>query len=93
MVYCNARIVIIDFSVLSTKNYSFYINDELCDLIVEEKDGKFSYGFKVDQVTDTPRNRGRRKMVRSQVRQTLLLALIFILFIVLMVFLLFRFNN
>lgn len=93
LIYCNARIVVIDFSVRATKNYAFYINDELCDLAVEEKDGKFSYGFKVDQVTDTPRNRQRRKMIRSQVKQTLLLGLIFILFIVLVVFLLFRFNN
>ena len=93
LVYCNARIVVIDFSVHATKNYAFYINDELCDLAVEEKDGKFSYGFRVDQVTDTPRNRQRRKMIRTQVKQTLLLGLIFILFIVLVVFLLFRFNN
>jgi len=93
LVYCNARIVVIDFSVRATKNYSFYINDELCDLAVEEKEGKFSYGFKVDQVTDTPLNRQRRKMIRSQVKQTLLLGLIFILFIVLVVFLLLRFNK
>ena len=64
--YCNARIVVIDFSVQTTRNYSFFINDELCDLEIEEKDGKFSYGFKVDQVTDTPRNRGRRKMIRCR---------------------------
>jgi hypothetical protein len=93
LVYCNARIVVIDFSVLSSRNYSFYINEELCDLSIEEKEGKFSYGFKVDQVTDTLRNRGRRKLIRSELRQTLLLGLIFILFIVLVVFLIFRFNN
>jgi len=93
LVYCNARIVVIDFSVLSSRNYSFYINEELCDLIVEEKEGKFSYGFKVDQITDTPRNRGRRKLFRSELRQTLILGLIFISFIVLVVFLIFRFNN
>ena len=29
LVYCNARIVVIDFSVLASKNYSFFINDEL----------------------------------------------------------------
>src|SRR6187399_3245828 len=93
MIYCNTRIVVIDFGVTTSKNYSFFINDELCDIAIEEKEGKFSYGFKVDEITDTPLNRQRRKLIRSQVKQTLLLGLIFILFIVLVVFLLLRFNK
>lgn len=93
LVYCNARIVVIDFSVLSSKNYSFFINDELCDLVIEEKDGKFLYGFKVDEVTDTARNRGRRKMLRTEVRQSLLIGFLFILIILLIGWLVFRFNS
>jgi hypothetical protein len=93
LVYCNARIVVIDFGVQTTRNYSFFINDELCDLEIEEKDGKFSYGFKVDQVTDTPRNRGRRKMIRAEVTKSLVLGLIFILIIILIAWLVFRFNR
>ncbi|HSF88769.1 MAG TPA: hypothetical protein VLA46_05080 [Saprospiraceae bacterium] len=93
LVYCNARIVVIDFSVLSSKNYSFFINDELCDLVIEEKDGKFLYGFKVDEVTDTARNRGRRKMIRTEVRQSLLIGFLFILIILLIGWLVFRFNS
>lgn len=93
LVYCNARIVVIDFSVLSSKNYSFFINDELCDLVIEEKDGKFLYGFKVDEITDTARNRGRRKMIRTEVRQSLLIGFLFILIILLIGWLVFRFNS
>ncbi len=93
LVYCNARIVVIDFSVLSSRNYSFFINDELCDLAVEEKEGKFLYGFKVDQVTDTPRNRGRRKMIRAEEHQSLLIGAVFILLIILVAYLVFRFNS
>ncbi len=92
LIYCNTRIVVIDFSVTSSKNYSFFINDELCDVAIEEQDGKFSYGFKVDEITDTPRNRGRRKMIQSQHRQTLLIAVVFLVILTLMVFLLLRFN-
>ena len=92
LVYCNTRIVVIDFEVKTSKNYSFFINEELCDLEVEEKEGKFSYGFKIDQVTDTPRNRGRRKMIRTQVRQTFFLGLGFLVFILVMVYVLMRFN-
>ncbi len=92
MIYCNTRIVVIDFSVRTSKNYSFFINDELCDIAVEEHDGKFLYGFKVDEITDTPRNRGRRKMIRAEHRQTLILALCFLLALAILVFLLLRFN-
>lgn len=87
MVYCNERIVVIDFNVLSSKNYSFFIDEELCDVAIEEKEGKFSYGFTIDQVTDTPRNRGRRKMNREQTIQTLIVAAVFILLLSLTVFL------
>jgi hypothetical protein len=89
MIYCNTRIVVIDFGVTTSKNYSFFINDELCDIAIEENEGKFSYGFKVDEVTDTPRNRGRRRLARIELRQTfyivlmLLMAMSCILFFVL----------
>ena len=87
MVYCNTRIVVIDFNVLTSKKYSFFIDEELCDIAVEEKEGKFSYGFTIDQITDTPRNRGRRKMNRVQTRQTLLMAFAFVILITATVFL------
>jgi hypothetical protein len=93
LVYCNARIVVIDFGVQTSRNYSFFINDELCDLSVEEKEGKFLYGFRTDQVTDTPRNRGRRKMIRTEVKQSLLIGFIFFLVIIAVAYLLFRFNS
>ena len=93
LVYCNARIVVIDFSVLASKNYSFFINDELCDLVIEEKDGKFLYGFQVDEGTATARNRGRRKMLRTEVRQSLLIGFLFILIILMIGWLVFRFNS
>lgn len=91
MVYCNTRIVVIDFHVLKSKNYSFFINEELCDLSIEEKAGKFSYGFTIDQVTDTPRNRGRRKMIRSQTVQSLMFGAAFIVLIAVVVFLIMRY--
>lgn len=87
LVYCNTRIVVIDFSVLTSKNYSFFINEELCDLAIEEKEGKFSYGFSIDQITDTPRNRGRRKLKRFETRQTLMMGVAFIIMVTMMVFL------
>jgi hypothetical protein len=93
LIYCNTRIVVIDFCVTTSKNYSFFINDELCDIAVEEKEGKFLYGFRVDEITDTPRNRGRRKMIREEHRQTLLLSLAFLLVLAVVVFLVLKYNT
>lgn len=73
LVYCDQRVLIIDFNVHASKNYSFYINDELLDIEVEEKDGRFAYGLKVDEKTDTPRNRARQRALR---RERILLAVI-----------------
>lgn len=93
LVYCNARIVIIDFSVIASKNYSFYINEELCDLTIEENEGKFSYSFKPDQITDTPYNRRRKEYLRAEQKQVLLFGLALVLAIILVVYFFFRFNS
>ncbi|MEP6647845.1 MAG: hypothetical protein ABJC12_12220 [Saprospiraceae bacterium] len=87
LVYCNENIVVIDFHVLTNKKYSFFIEEELCDVAIEEKEGKFSYGFSIDQVTDTPRNRGRKKMDREESGKALLMAAGFFAIVGLAVFL------
>ncbi len=89
LVYCNARIVVIDFNVSSSKKYSFFINDQLFDLDIEEKEGKFAYGFKTDQVADTPYNKARRKADRKQMMQVLLIGFVFILMILLVFYFVF----
>lgn len=40
--------------------YSFFIEDELCEIILDKKDGVFGYEFRVNKKVDTPRNRIRR---------------------------------
>lgn len=61
MLHCNLKVVQIDFSVKDTKMYSFFIEDELCEVILEKlKDGSFGYEFRVNKKVDTPRNRIRR---------------------------------
>ncbi len=61
MIHANMRVVQIDFSVLDTKTYSFFIEDELCEVIVEKmKNGHFGYEFRVNKTVDTPRNRIRK---------------------------------
>ena len=64
VIYCNLKVVQVDFSVKDTQVYSFFIEDEFCEIhLVKEKDGSFGYAFKVNKAVDTPRNR-ERKVVR-----------------------------
>lgn len=93
LVYCNAQIVVIDFHVSTSKTYSFFINGQLFDLDIEEKDGKFSYGFKSDQTTNTPYNRARRKLAKKRIWQVLVIGVGFILLILLVIYLVFGFNG
>ncbi len=89
MIYCNSRILVIDFHVRDTKKYSFFINDELFDIHVERKDGKFGYGFEIDNQTRTPRNIRRAQIDRSNLWTSLAVIVIFIAIIV-AAFLVFR---
>lgn len=60
LIHCNNRIVQVDFSVKESRTYSFFIEDELCEIsVVKEKQG-YSYDFQVNKKIDTPRNRLRR---------------------------------
>ncbi len=60
MIHCNLKVVQVDFSVKDSKMYSFFIEDELCEVILDKKDGVFGYEFRVNKKADTPRNRDRR---------------------------------
>lgn len=72
VVYCNLRVVMIDFNVLDTKTYPLFLDDELCELTIEKKDNQFRYGFDINRKADTPRNRQRKVVEKKHWRQTLL---------------------
>ena len=60
LIHCNLRIVQVDFSVKESRMYSFFVEDELCEIRVVKEDKGFSYDFKVNKEVDTPRNRLRK---------------------------------
>ncbi len=72
MVHCNMRVVLIDFGVRTSAKYSFFVDDELCEIIIEQKGGQFSYGFEINKEADTPRNRHRKIVDRKEWRQAIL---------------------
>lgn len=64
MIYVNSKIVQIDFKVFEDKLYSFFIDEELCEVSVEKKNGRFFYDFKLNKDADTPLNRRRKAFNR-----------------------------
>ncbi len=86
LIHCNAKIVVIDFHVRDTKKYTFYINDELFDVHIEQKKGKFAYSFEIDERTRTPRNIRRWRHDRSEIWTTVALATGVVLFIAMTVY-------
>lgn len=46
LIYCGKEIVKIDFNVLYSKSYSFYLGDELFGLEIDYKDGTRNYALK-----------------------------------------------
>lgn len=70
VIHCNLRVVQIDFSIKEDRTYSFFIEDELCEVdLRKEPNGRFSYDFRVNKTVDTPRNRIRRADERQIQRQ------------------------
>ena len=81
IVMCNKKIVVVDFNVLKTKTYTFFIEDELCNLEVELKDNRWYYGLKIDEKTSTPRNILRKK----ERKKNLITSLILMSFVILII--------
>ncbi len=73
LVYCNTKIILIDFKVLTDASYSFFIEDELCEISIERKENQFYYGFEINKKVDTPLNRMRKKREKKDLIQSLML--------------------
>lgn len=70
MIYCNAKVLMVDFNVRQTKSYPFFIEDELCEIQVKRNPRHYHYHFHINDQADTPRNRLRKQQERKYRRQT-----------------------
>ncbi|TNE53990.1 MAG: hypothetical protein EP344_14595 [Bacteroidetes bacterium] len=68
LLHCDLRIIQVDFAVKESRTYSFFIEDELCEVHVIKEPKGFSYEFEVNKKVDTPRNRLRRKDDRRNLK-------------------------
>lgn len=65
MLYCDKKILVIDFFVQESKTYSFFIGGELCEVTIEKEGNLYSYGMEINTKADTPRNRARKVLNRK----------------------------
>lgn len=73
VVYVNTKIVLIDFKVFASNDYSFFIGDELVNLSIRAKGkNEYAYGCEIDKKTNTPRNQQRKKREKQYWKQTLM---------------------
>ncbi len=82
MVYCNDSIVIIDFSILEQKKYSFYVGEEFFELYLNKnEDASFSYELKINNTVNTPLNKQRNAEQKNYNTLALVLGIAFIVII------------
>lgn len=82
LILCNSRIVLIDFHVLQSKQYSLFIDDELFEFSINRQGGRYAYGCNINEEADTPRNRIRKKQKKNDYRKTVALLACFVLVII-----------
>lgn len=89
LVYCDGRILFVDFGVFHDKVYPFFIEDQLCELHLIREGRFMRYEFKVNTEADTPLNKARREAERRQrqwFRLRLVIAVVVSMLLVLLVF-------
>lgn len=82
VIYCGANILQVDFNVLQANTYSFLIDDDLCEVVLEPAKTGFSYQFFANREKEAEKKEQRRQLDRKHLKQTMILGGIFILVIV-----------
>ncbi|MBK7475922.1 MAG: hypothetical protein IPI11_07865 [Haliscomenobacter sp.] len=66
-VYCNNQIILVDFHVRAEKRFSFFVDEELCELtILPAAVRGFQYQLVLNEQADTPRNQRRKALAAAQ---------------------------
>lgn len=72
LITLNSKVLVIDFNVRDTKNYSFFIEEELCEVKIEKSAEHFHYSFVIDKNVQTPLNKRIKKREKKHLIQTAL---------------------
>ncbi len=75
VVHCNNKVILLDFNVLDTKTYSFFVDQELCELVIKPQADTYDYELNINYQADTPQNRTRKDHEKKD-RKAFILSLI-----------------
>lgn len=65
LIHINRKPIVVDFSIKDTKQYSFYVGHELCEMKIEKNINEYSYSFVTNQDVDTPLNLARKEQSKK----------------------------
>lgn len=67
VIYCNDRVISIDFEVREEKIYSLFVDDLLCEITIEpEADGTYKYDCRINDEAPTPLNELKRRQASEK---------------------------
>lgn len=72
MIYCNKKIVLVEFKLYQSKQFSFFIDEELCKIDVIKTGKTYDYAFKVDLDAKTPLNKERLQLKKTTLKKSIL---------------------
>ncbi|MDZ4678856.1 MAG: hypothetical protein SH848_18470 [Saprospiraceae bacterium] len=86
VIYCGTNILHIDFNVLQASTFSFMIDDDLCEVVLEPAKKGFSYQFFANREKEAERTAQRKLLDRKHLKQTLLFGVGFFLIVLVAAF-------
>ena len=88
VVYLNNNIIIIDFKILMSKTYHFFIGHEFMQLKIVKNKEEYTYSLEVDTEAKTPYD--LQLKAREEIDQRNMMIGLFIIIVLLTIFLYFR---
>lgn len=72
MIYCNKKIVLVEFKLYESKQFTFFLNDELFKIDVIKTGNTYDYAFKVDLDAKTPLNEERTQLKKTTFKKSII---------------------
>ena len=69
LLYCNKDLLYFDTDVLNSSKYSFFLDEELCEVHLDRQGGFFHYSFQINKNIATARNNTRKTMEKGYRKQ------------------------
>jgi hypothetical protein len=83
IIYCNNNVMTIDFNVQQSKDYTFFIGDELLQLSIQKENEQFQYDCQLDTEAPTARNKARKEAIAMERKHNMWAAGIVVLLVIL----------